>query len=120
MKKRTVTTIETHQIVIVRRPEGATLAWCQSCLKEIEMVHLEEAALMAGVNLRDICRGVGDGAIHFVETANGGFVCLPSLLDNASFGDTGQHSDGADIELSPPSDLSDAATPQVSPPMIKE
>jgi hypothetical protein len=80
VKKRTVTTIETHQILIVRRPGGAVLAWCPVCLREVEMVSLEEAALLANVSLRDICRRVGDGRLHFVETAQGGLVCLPSLL----------------------------------------
>ncbi|MDQ3666001.1 MAG: hypothetical protein M3410_05260 [Acidobacteriota bacterium] len=32
----------------------------------------EEAALLAGVSLRDICRRVGADDMHFVETANGG------------------------------------------------
>jgi hypothetical protein len=56
VRKRTVTTIEMHQIVIVRRPAGATIALCPACLKEVEMATLEEAALLAGVGLRDICR----------------------------------------------------------------
>lgn len=80
MRKRTVTTIEIHQIVIVRRPGGAALAWCPTCLKEVEMVPPEEAALLAGVSLRDICRGVGADDIHLVETANGGLICLNSFL----------------------------------------
>lgn len=120
MTKRRVTTIETHQIVIVRRPEGATLAWCHACLKEIEMVHLEEAALLAGVSLRDICRRVGDGETHFVETANGGLVCLPSLLNRLSLGDGGLNSDGAEIQSSPTSDLSDDANREARSPMSKE
>ena len=81
MRKRTVTTIETHQIVIVRRHGGAALALCSACRKEVEMVPLREAALLAGVSLRDIRRRVGDDDIHFVETANGGLVCLTSLLE---------------------------------------
>ena len=80
MRKRTVTTIEMHQIVTVRRPVGATLAWCPVCLGEVEMVPLEEAALLVGVSLRDICRRVGADDIHVVETANSGLVCLNSLL----------------------------------------
>ena len=80
IKKRTVTTIETHQIVIVRWTGGVALAWCPSCLKEVEVVTLEEAAHLAGVSLRDICRRVGVDHIHLVETANAGFICLDSLL----------------------------------------
>lgn len=69
-----------HQIVIVRRPAGAAPAWCPGCRKGVEMVSPEEAALLAGVSLQDIRRRVGDGDIHFVETADGGLVCLASLL----------------------------------------
>jgi hypothetical protein len=105
--KRTVTTIETHKIVIVRRHENATLGWCQACLKEIEMVHLEEAALLAGVSLRDICRRVGDGEMHFIETANGGLVCTNSLLNKVSLGDAELNSDRADTLALPAADLSD-------------
>lgn len=80
VRKRTVTTIEMHQIVIVRRPGGAALAWCPTCLKEVEMVPPEEAALLAGVSLQDIRRRVGADDVHFLETANGGLICLNSLL----------------------------------------
>lgn len=84
MRKRTVTTIETHQIIIVRRPEGTTLTWCPACLNGVEMVPLEEAALLAGVSLRDICRRVGDNDFHFVETVNGG-AYLPQFASEIRF-----------------------------------
>jgi len=88
-----VTTIEMHQIVIVRRPAGAAHAWCPACLKEAEMVPLEEAALLAGVSPRDICRRVGAGRVHLVETADGALVCTDSLLNMVSLGDGGLNSD---------------------------
>lgn len=47
MRKRTVTTIETHQFVIVRRSGGATFTGCPLCLQGVGMVPLEEAALLA-------------------------------------------------------------------------
>ena len=109
MRKRTVTTIEMHQIVTIRRAAGAALAWCPACLKEVEMVTLGEAALLAGVSLRDICRRVGADHIHFVETADGGFVCTDSLLNKVSLGDGGLNSDGADTLRLPPADPSEAA-----------
>jgi hypothetical protein len=108
VRERTVTTIETHQIVTVRRPAGAAHALCPACLKEVEMVSLEEAALLAGVSLRDICRRVGADHLHFVETADGGLVCTNSLLNKASLGNGGLDSDGADTLLLPAPDLSDS------------
>jgi hypothetical protein len=109
VRKRTVTTIETHQIVTIRRTRGAILLPCPECLKEVEMVSLEEAALLAGVSLRDICRRVGADHIHFFETADGGFVCTNSLLNKVSSGDGGLNSDGANTLLLPAADPSDAA-----------
>jgi hypothetical protein len=107
VKKRTVTTIETHQIVIVRRPRGATLARCPACLKEVELVSLEEASLLAGVSLLDICRHVTHDDVHLAVTENGGLVCLDSLLKKSSPGDRGFTSDRADIPLLPAADLND-------------
>jgi hypothetical protein len=109
VRKRTVTTIETHQVMVVRRPAGVSLVQCPACLKEVEMVTLEEAALLAGVSLRDICRRVGADHLHFVETAEGGFVCTSSLLNKVSSGDGGLNSDGADTLSLPAADPSDAA-----------
>ena len=109
MRKKTVTTIETHQIIIVRRPGGAALDRCPACGKGVEMVPPEEAAVLAGVSLPDILGRVGDGRLHFVETADGGLVCLPSLLNKIALGDGGLNSDGADTPSLPSADPSDAA-----------
>lgn len=73
------------------------------------MVSLEEAALLAGVSLRDICRRVGADHLHFVDTSDGGLVCTSSLLNVASLGDGGLHSDGAEVLSLPATDLSDTA-----------
>lgn len=105
MKKRTVTTIETHQIVIVRHPARATLAQCPACLKEVEMVSLEAASLLAGLSLRDICRRVSDDDLHLAVTENGGLVCLNSLLNKISLEDGRLSSGGADTPSLPAADL---------------
>ena len=81
MRKRTVTTIETHQVVTVRVPAGASRHWCPACLKEVEMVSLEVAAQWAGVSLRDICRRVAANEIHLVATASGALICLNRTFD---------------------------------------
>ncbi len=71
------------------------------------MVTPEEAALLAGVSLRDICRRVSADHLHFVETADGGLVCTNSLLNKISLGDGGLNSGGADTLSLPAADLSD-------------
>lgn len=109
MRKRTVTTIETHQVVIVRRPEGTALAWCPSCLKQVQTLSLEEAALLVGVGLRDICRRVAADHTHLIETAGGVLVCTDSLLNRVSLGDGELNPGGADALPLPAADLSDTA-----------
>lgn len=107
MRKRTVTTIETHQIVIVRRPEGTILGRCPACLKDVEMVSLEEASVLAGVNLLEICRRVSEDDVHLTMTENGGLVCLDSLLKKVSVEDPGINANGPDIPLLRAADLGD-------------
>ena len=109
MRKRTVTTIEVHQIVIARRPAGAASAWCPACRKEVGMVPLEGAALLAGVSLRDLCRLVGDGELHLVETAEGGLVCTESLLNKFALGGGELSTEDAGTLFLPAADLSDTA-----------
>lgn len=104
-----MTTIEMHQIVTVRRPAGAGLAWCPLCLMEVEMVSLEGAAQLADISLRDICRRVGDGDLHLVETAEGGLVCTNSLLNKFAVGGGELSAEDAGTRLLPAADLSDNA-----------
>ena len=107
MKKRTVTTIEMHQIVIVRRPEVVTLSRCPVCLKDVEMVSLEEASMLAGVDPLDICHRITEDDVHLAVTENGRLVCLDSLTKKAPLRDTGLNAVSADIPLLPAADLSD-------------
>ena len=102
LRKRTVTTIEMHQTITVKRPASASLGWCPVCRQEIEMVPLEAASILAGVSLRAICRQVGADHLHFIETADGGLVCTNSLLNGVSTDDEGLNSDSADTLSLPP------------------
>jgi len=80
-KKRTEITVETHRLLVMRKPTGTTQTWCARCCEQVEMATPERAALLAGVSLRAICRQVEANSIHFVETANGLLlICLNSLL----------------------------------------
>lgn len=102
-----MTTIERHQIVFVRHITSATLAWCPSCLMEVEMTSLSDAALVTGIGLRDLCSRVSVGDIHIVETANGSLLCANSLLNKVSLGDGRLELDVATKTLLPadPSDI---------------
>ena len=81
-RRRTVTTIETREVLFVRRlvPETPALP-CAECADAAGMLTPQEAARRAGVTQRTIYRWVEDGLVHFAETADGRlFVCLAPLL----------------------------------------
>jgi hypothetical protein len=80
VRKRTVTTIEMQQIVIVRRRGVAAHALCPVCLKEVEMVAPEEAAALMRLSVRSIYARIETGSVHFVETADGLLLLCASSL----------------------------------------
>ncbi|MGH9843676.1 MAG: hypothetical protein ACREEM_33485 [Blastocatellia bacterium] len=78
--KRTETTIETHQVRIIRRRKPETEAWCDACAAAVRMVAPEPAAALAGVTPRAIYRRIESGQLHFVETPDGALlICTNSL-----------------------------------------
>ena len=79
-RRRTVTTIETHEVLIVRRHAGVPALLCAACAGAGRMLTPQEAARLTGVSQRTIYRWMEDGRIHFAETVDGGlFVCLAPL-----------------------------------------
>lgn len=78
--KKTRVTVETHQLLVVRRGNRIIEDWCTQCGRQVSMVTADEAAALAGVSLRTICRRVEAGKLHFKETGEGLlFICLNSL-----------------------------------------
>ena len=79
--KRSETTIETHEVWVIRKPRPARFSFCSECAAEAQMLTPEEAAGLARLSLRSIYRWVEDGRLHFTETPDGKlFICLNSLL----------------------------------------
>ena len=81
MKRRTRITIETAEVMLVRRRANAMgELWCRQCGEQVVMVTPERAAMLAFVSPRAIYRRVERGAIHFVEMPEGSLlICLKSL-----------------------------------------
>jgi excisionase family DNA binding protein len=72
--------VETEQMLIVRCRRSSRRAWCAACEEEVEIVTVEEAAVIAGVSSRTIYRRVEAGRIHFMETPEGFLlICRKSL-----------------------------------------
>ena len=83
-RRHTVTTIESHEYWIVRRPERQPRAvLCEACPGESGMLTPQHAAQQAGVSERTVFRWIDEGVVHFAETAEGLFVCLAPLIIDA-------------------------------------
>ena len=55
-------------------------AWCAACGAEVTMVSPQEAAVIAGVTVREINRWVESEMVHFMETDDGLLlICMNSL-----------------------------------------
>jgi len=79
MKKRIELTIETFQIVRLRKGT-AVFDSCPFCAEETEMITPEFAAAISVFTTREIYRRIEAGAIHFLERRDGSLlVCLKSL-----------------------------------------
>lgn len=78
MKTRTEITLEVDRWVVVSRP-GRT-AWCATCSRYVEMLNIDEAAILAGVNSRTIFRWIESGALHSSEAREGLLLICPRSL----------------------------------------
>lgn len=80
MRRRTEITVETRQLLIVRRRGGSICAWCKGCLSEVRMITASEAAAFAGVSPRTIYRWIEEAKLHFSEDPGGSlWICANSL-----------------------------------------
>ena len=78
-KRRTVITIESHQLTVVRSRRTSEM-WCQECGKQLPTITAEAAAALAGINTGAICDGIESGELHSVETRRRGAHLLQLVL----------------------------------------
>lgn len=78
VKKTTRITIETEQLLVIRR-RTSVRAWCQQCAAEVDMVLIEDAAELAQVDVRMIRDLLNVERFHWSQS---GLlrICLNSLL----------------------------------------
>ena len=80
-KRRIEITAETHEVVVIRHGRTPVSGCCNLCGNLPVMVRAEEAAILAGISWREVCRRVEAGAVHFNESPDGLLlICLNSLL----------------------------------------
>jgi excisionase family DNA binding protein len=79
--RKTKVTVETHQVLVIRRGRHFGEDWCIQCCQQVKMITADEAAVLTGVSLRTICQRVEANKLHFKETGDGLlFICLNSLM----------------------------------------
>jgi hypothetical protein len=80
MKRKIEIAFETKKTIVWRRRPETVEVWCQSCAAQSLMLDAQHAALHTGLSLRQICRQVETGSLHFIETEEGLLlICLTSL-----------------------------------------
>jgi hypothetical protein len=79
-KRLTRITIETDEILVVRRIGSPVAAWCKKCQRETQMVTAMQAALLRQVDQNRIHEWIQSGALHASEIPEHGLlICLISL-----------------------------------------
>ncbi len=81
VQKRTEITIETEQVVVVRKHQRPVRSWCQECGCEVDMIDLKEAEALTGAPQAMLSSGGADQRWHWSQAEDGSpLICLESLL----------------------------------------
>jgi hypothetical protein len=77
--KSTRITVETEQVLTIRR-RGCARRWCWECGREVDMVGLAQAGVLAGVQQRSLRDHARTAKWHLAEASDGSpLICLESL-----------------------------------------
>ena len=77
---RTEITIETHEVMVIRRRGNFPKSNCAECGEQATMLTLDEATTVFGISTRKLFQFVEEGKLHFMETIKGTLlVCSESL-----------------------------------------
>jgi hypothetical protein len=71
MRRRVEITIEKHRRLVLRGGRERFPGWCRQCGEGVLMLRPEEAAVAAGVSVREVNRWVEAETVHFEETPEG-------------------------------------------------
>ncbi len=75
MKTRTEITVETERLVIVSRHRRG--AWCSPCARQVEMLTVDDAAILFHVASRTVFYWAESGVVHSSETPEGLLLICP-------------------------------------------
>jgi hypothetical protein len=79
--RRTRTTLEVREVVVIRGLRRRNRGRCANCAENGALVTVEEAVKLFGISGRAIYRLIEADEVHFVETSNGlTLICAATLL----------------------------------------
>jgi hypothetical protein len=78
MKTRTEITVEMDRLIVFNRTRKTE--WCASCSRPVEMLSVDDAALLAHVSSVTIFRWAMAGDLHSSESADGLLLICPQSL----------------------------------------
>jgi len=83
-KSKTKTTIEAHEVYIVKAPHRLR-PLCAQCEAPQPMISVEEAVRITGASSRALHRWIEAGEVHFQETSEGlTLICPFSLISGVA------------------------------------
>ena len=74
-------TVETHRALKIKSRSLHLIARCELCGDQMQMKTENEAAILASIRSRDVCPPVQTAEVHLLQTADGLFVCLNSVIN---------------------------------------
>ena len=81
-RKRTEITVETHEVLIVKRGDSSVRTWCFGCNAEVRMIGLAEAGALTGNSTTGMLEMIDAGEVHCLEAGTcDPLICLKSLVD---------------------------------------
>ena len=79
MRQRTEITIQTERLLIIRR-RGSPRVWCEKCGRDVDVVGLPEATVLAGISHSMLLAHAAPDVWHMCPGQDGEpRVCLESL-----------------------------------------
>jgi hypothetical protein len=82
--RRTTTTIEKHEVLVMRSSRNRMKVFCPECSDRVALITLDEAVKLSGASSRTIHQQIEERCIHFIETADGLVqICPASLLGDS-------------------------------------
>jgi len=79
MRTRTEIIVERDRWVVVNR--RTRTVWCRDCSRQVEMLSIDDAAILARVSSRTIFQWAESGVVHSTETSDGLLLICPNSLN---------------------------------------